>query len=53
MDRYVVIGVNIKHVSTKHHKKDFDGLMIYFWWNVWKEQNRRTFQQQELQARQL
>jgi hypothetical protein len=19
--------------------------MIYFWWNIWKERNRRTFQQ--------
>jgi hypothetical protein len=18
--------------------------MIYFWWNIWKERNRRTFQ---------
>jgi hypothetical protein len=27
--------------------------MIYFWWNVWKKQNRRTFQQKSLQPRQV
>jgi hypothetical protein len=27
--------------------------MIYFWWNVWKEHNRRTFQQKSLQPRQV
>jgi len=26
-------------------RKRLDGVMIYFWWNVWKEWNRRTFQQ--------
>ena len=33
----------------KAHKASFDGILIYVWWNIWKEQNRRTFQQQELQ----
>ena len=28
----------------KPHRKAFDGLMIYFWWNIWKERNRITFQ---------
>lgn len=27
------------------HKTSFDGLVIHFWWNIWKERNRRTFQQ--------
>jgi hypothetical protein len=24
-------------------KKDFDGLIAYFLWNIWNERNRRTF----------
>jgi hypothetical protein len=31
----------------KPHKRSFDGIMIYFWWNNWKERNRRTFQKQK------
>lgn len=27
------------------HKAVFDGLIIHFWWIIWKERNRRTFQQ--------
>ena len=27
----------------KHNKPFFDGIIIYFWWNIWKERNRRTF----------
>jgi hypothetical protein len=23
-----------------------DGFFIYFWWNIWKERNRRTFNQE-------
>jgi len=26
---------------------------FYFWWNVWKERNRRTFQQKSLQPNQV
>ena len=37
----------------KPHRKAFDGLMIYFWWNIWKERNRRTFQNKSLQAREV
>jgi peptidoglycan/LPS O-acetylase OafA/YrhL len=25
-----------------------DGILIYFWWNIWKERNRRIFQQKIL-----
>jgi len=31
----------------------FDGIVLYFWWNIWKEWNRRTFQPQELHPRQV
>jgi hypothetical protein len=27
----------------KQSRPTFDGLIIYFWWNIWKERNRRTF----------
>jgi hypothetical protein len=32
-------------------KRWIDGIMIYFWWNIWKERNRRAFQQTSLQAK--
>jgi hypothetical protein len=37
----------------KPHRKAFDGLMIYFWWNICKERNRRTFQKRSLQTREV
>ena len=32
---------------TKDSKSFFYGLIIYFWWNIWNEGNRRTFRQEE------
>ena len=37
----------------KDRRKTFDGIMVYFWWNVWKERNRRIFQNKSLQPRQV
>jgi hypothetical protein len=37
----------------KNQRKVFDDVMIYFWWNIWKERNRRTFQNTVLQPRQV
>jgi hypothetical protein len=37
----------------KEQKKKFDGITIYFWWNIWKERNRRIFQQKSLQPCQV
>jgi hypothetical protein len=37
----------------KTQRRKFDGIMIYFWWNMWNERNKRTFQQQSLQPRQV
>ena len=37
----------------KEQRKPFNGVMIYFWWNLWKERNRRTFQNKTLQPRQV
>jgi hypothetical protein len=37
----------------KRQRRTFDGIIIYFWWNIWKERNRRTFQQTSLEAIQV
>ena len=37
----------------KDRRKAFDCIMIYLWWNVWKERNRRTFQNKSMQPRQV
>ena len=39
--------------TDKDQRKAFDGIMIYFWWNLWKERNRRTFQNKSLQPSQV
>jgi hypothetical protein len=31
----------------KCSRREFDGLIILFWWEIWKERNRRTFQSLE------
>jgi len=30
---------------VKAVRRYFDGMVIFFWWNIWNECNRRTFQQ--------
>jgi hypothetical protein len=35
-------------VLIKKQKPKFDGMLLYFWWNIWKKRNRRTFQQTSL-----
>jgi hypothetical protein len=37
----------------KRLRRKFDGIIIYFWWNLWKERNRRTFQHRSVQAHQV
>ena len=37
----------------KRQRKKIEGIMIYFWWIIQKERNRRTFQQKSLQPRQV
>jgi hypothetical protein len=37
----------------KTQRRTFDGVMIYFWWNIWKERNRRTFQNKSLRPEEV
>jgi hypothetical protein len=37
----------------RSQRKVFNDIMIYFWWNVWKDKNRRTFQNKTVQPRQV
>ena len=37
----------------KNHRKEMERILIYFWWNIRKERNRRIFQQQNLQLIQV
>ena len=45
--------VNTCAKIDEDRRKTFDSIMIYFWWNVWKERNRRIFQNKSLQPRQV
>jgi hypothetical protein len=40
----------LRRPLPKKQKPAFDGFMMYFWWNIWKEHNRRVFQHRSLQA---
>ena len=37
----------------KSLQKKFSGLLLFFWWGVWKERNRRIFQQDCMPAKEL
>ena len=37
----------------KDERREFDGLMVYFWQNIWKQRNRRIFQYSVTQPLQL
>jgi len=37
----------------KTQRRDVDEILIYFRWNIWKERNRRIFQQKYLNLRQV
>jgi maltose-binding protein MalE len=40
----------MRKTFDKKEKTIFDGIMLYFWWNIWKERNRRTFQQSSMEV---
>jgi hypothetical protein len=29
--------------ATELHQRDSTGILLYCWWNIWKERNRRVF----------
>jgi len=33
----------LRLLCSKHSRKSFDGLLIYFWWSLWLERNNRIF----------
>ena len=37
----------------KKGRRNVDGIFIYFWWNIWKERNRRQFQHKALNPTQV
>jgi hypothetical protein len=37
----------------KNERRNIDGIFIYLWWNIWKERNRRCFQQKLLNPTQV
>jgi hypothetical protein len=43
----------LRNRCSKDTRKFFDGLMIYFWWHIWLERNRRVFQGQQRDIEQV
>jgi hypothetical protein len=37
----------LRSLCCKKPKKIFDGILIYFWWNIWLERNNIIFQGQQ------
>lgn len=44
---------SLRNRCSKDTRKFFDGLMIYFWWHIWLERNRRVFQGQQRDIEQV
>jgi hypothetical protein len=34
----------MRRLTARSNRQAFDGLILHFWWNIWKERNRRVFQ---------
>jgi hypothetical protein len=37
---------NVKECS-KQQQKESTGIVCYFWWHIWKERNKRIFENEE------
>lgn len=48
-----LVLVECRRKVDKNQRRNFEGILIYCWWNVWEERNRRTFQQKSLNPRQV
>jgi hypothetical protein len=46
-------GNRCAKLLKKKEKPRFDGIMLYFWWNIWKERNRRTFQHSSMEVEEV
>jgi hypothetical protein len=38
---------NLRGLCNRQSRKNFDGLLIYFWWSLWLERNNRIFRNQQ------
>jgi hypothetical protein len=43
----------LRMLCSKHSRKSFDGLLIYFWWSLWVERNNRIFKGQQRTTEQV
>ena len=43
----------VNKLVPKESRRSFNGMAIYIMWNVWKERNRRIFEQKYLSAQQV
>jgi len=37
-------------IATRREGKRLCGILLFFWWGIWKERNRRLFQHSSMQA---
>jgi hypothetical protein len=44
---------HLRRTGPKELKKERAGVLINFWWSMWKERNLRTFENKENPAQQL
>jgi hypothetical protein len=43
----------LRMLCSKHSRKSFDDLLIYFWWSLWLERNNRIFKDQQRMTEQV
>jgi hypothetical protein len=45
--------LRLRMLCSKHPRKSFDDLLIYFWWSLWLERNNRIFKGQQRTTKQV